>query len=560
MLNEYLIQQATQRGILPADYTVLEHETPSWAILLLSFIGAQFVVWPLVGFLGALVVGLDLLKPPFSFVLSITALGAGVLVSHKSKQGLFVEQIAFNMLILGLALWAFSLFQWVNWVDNDWSWGLLGIGFIITAAIIKTRWIQAILGTAVVPVLMQMASYGSLWLYFFVLTAIWVICCVFEVRYSSRSWSRAVYWFSNGLAVGTLLYMAFNETSLLTTFYGGGFARGSADSEYAGLASLFSLDTWNIVSGVLTIASAAILFYHWHWLAAPNSDRWLVIPRAQMGWWLLLYAVLLVLALIIPRLSILVLLFSVALATGRKRIVVLSVMVLLLQLSAFYYALRWTLLDKAYLLVFLGAVVACSVFLMHQFTKKTVTPKQTMQAQSGASVSPLARVLLAIGVLLALGVTQYDVFKKEDIIAHGQRIYVEIQPADPRSIMQGDYMALRFALPNDLWGQEQQNNLKLSGKAFVVATLDARGVATVQRLATQDEALADNAVLLPIKKMKGRWVLVTDAYFFPEGKGRVFAAARFGELRILGQGRALLVGLADKDLRLIEAAADTPTS
>lgn len=552
MLNkEQLIHQATQCGILPADYCVSEHENPSWAILLLSFIGAQFVVWPFVGFLGALVAGLDLLKPPFSFILSIVALGAGVLVLRKPKQGVFVEQLAFNMLILGLALWALSLFQWADGFSYNWSWGLLGLGFIMTAALIKTHWVQAILGAAVVPILMQTAGYGALWLHFFVLTAIWAIWCVFEARYSSHSWSRTGYWFSNGLAVGILLDMALNEPTLLTGFYGGA-ALGSADAAHAGLASLFALDTWDIASGLLTIASAATLFYHWHWLAAPNSRRWLAIPRVQMGWWLLLYAVLLVLALVVSRLGILVLLFSVALATGRKRIAVLSMGVMLLQLSVFYYALQWTLLDKAYLLMMLGAVMACSVLLMHQSAKKTAAPKQTTHTQTGVATSPLARVFLAAGVLLALGATQYDVSKKENIIKHGRRIYVQLQPADPRSLMQGDYMALRFALPDDLWDKTEQ-----ASTAFVAAELDARGVASVKRLVGKYETLANHEVRLPIKKLKGRWTVVTDAYFFPEGKGRVFSTARFGELRALDNGGALLVGLADENLRLIAPKADT---
>ncbi|MPM45457.1 hypothetical protein SDC9_92144 [bioreactor metagenome] len=42
-------------------------------------------------------------------------------------------------------------------------------------------------------------------------------------------------------------------------------------------------------------------------------------------------------------------------------------------------------------------------------------------------------------------------------------------------------------------------------------------------------------------------MLVTDAYFFPEGTGKVFERAKFGDFRVLPDGRALLVGLADAD-------------
>ena len=88
----------------------------------------------------------------------------------------------------------------------------------------------------------------------------------------------------------------------------------------------------------------------------------------------------------------------------------------------------------------------------------------------------------------------------------------------------------------------------------MVATLDARGVASVQRVARAGEPLAPGERLLPLKRLKGDWVLVTDAFYFPEGQGAPFAQARFGEFRALPDGRALLVGLADEHLQPIAPA------
>lgn len=41
----------------------------------------------------------------------------------------------------------------------------------------------------------------------------------------------------------------------------------------------------------------------------------------------------------------------------------------------------------------------------------------------------------------------------------------------------------------------------------------------------------------------GRWLLVTDAFYFKEGEGARWAAARYGEFRVDAGGKALLVGL-----------------
>ena len=85
--------------------------------------------------------------------------------------------------------------------------------------------------------------------------------------------------------------------------------------------------------------------------------------------------------------------------------------------------------------------------------------------------------------------------------------------------------------------------------ALVVAQLDQRGIASVLRLAGANESLAHGELLLPLKQMNGDWVVVTNAFFFAEGKGGGFATARFGEFRVLPDGRALLVGLADETLQ-----------
>ena len=48
------------------------------------------------------------------------------------------------------------------------------------------------------------------------------------------------------------------------------------------------------------------------------------------------------------------------------------------------------------------------------------------------------------------------------------------------------------------------------------------------------------------------WMLVTNAWYFREGEAEHWAAARYGEFRVLPDGRALLVGMADAQLARIE--------
>ena len=46
-----------------------------------------------------------------------------------------------------------------------------------------------------------------------------------------------------------------------------------------------------------------------------------------------------------------------------------------------------------------------------------------------------------------LPVANVGIWQKEQLIAHGQPVFVELAPVDPRSLMQGDYMRLEFRVP-----------------------------------------------------------------------------------------------------------------
>jgi uncharacterized membrane-anchored protein len=123
---------------------------------------------------------------------------------------------------------------------------------------------------------------------------------------------------------------------------------------------------------------------------------------------------------------------------------------------------------------------------------------------------------------------------------------VALAPVDPRSLMQGDYMALRFVLPSVADGQASGANG--GRRPQVVARRDARGIATLQR-ADRGEPLAGDELRIELSPKNGGWVLVTDAWFFKEGEADRWAQAKYGEFRVDANGRALLVGLRGADLQ-----------
>jgi len=141
------------------------------------------------------------------------------------------------------------------------------------------------------------------------------------------------------------------------------------------------------------------------------------------------------------------------------------------------------------------------------------------------------------------------IWQKQDLIARGKPVFLPLMPVDPRSLMQGDFMRLRFATLD----ARQLPLLQSMGakRPRMVLQLDARGVATVQRVHTSPQPLAPHEMLLELTPKDGNWVVVTDAWYFKEGQAQTWQAATFGEFRVLSNGRALLVGLADTGLQPI---------
>ena len=104
--GQALFDSAKRKGIVPPDAVWSAAERPSWVILALSFVGAQFAIWPFLGFLAMFVKGFSLLEPPASLVLSLLAISGGVWVLRQRGIGLFVAQLAFTVLLIGLAHFA----------------------------------------------------------------------------------------------------------------------------------------------------------------------------------------------------------------------------------------------------------------------------------------------------------------------------------------------------------------------------------------------------------------------------------------------------------------------
>jgi uncharacterized membrane-anchored protein len=150
------------------------------------------------------------------------------------------------------------------------------------------------------------------------------------------------------------------------------------------------------------------------------------------------------------------------------------------------------------------------------------------------------RVLIAAAFALVLVAVNHAILAKERIRTQGQRIYLQLAPVDPRSLMQGDYMALRFEIAQRIEAARYLEKDPGNRAALVIAP---DGVATLR------EPLGAPGPFIRYRIRNGQVWLGTNAYFFEEGTAGRHERARFGEFRLdATSGEAVLVGMADENL------------
>jgi uncharacterized membrane-anchored protein len=168
-----------------------------------------------------------------------------------------------------------------------------------------------------------------------------------------------------------------------------------------------------------------------------------------------------------------------------------------------------------------------------------------------------AIALISCAAVLAL--INFSIVGKERQLESGKVVYLELAPLDPRSLMQGDYMALRFRIANDAQPAMQRSQSSgarrfpgqgdlAAADGRIVAALDPGSVATYRRL-DDGTPLAQNEILLRYRVREGEVKFATNAFFFQEGTAMRYEGARYGAFRVAPDGELLLTGLRGKELQ-----------
>ena len=237
----------------------------------------------------------------------------------------------------------------------------------------------------------------------------------------------------------------------------------------------------------------------------------------------------------------------------------LLVFAFIVYLGGFYYQLSIPLLYKGVLLVSFAVIFAIITLFLHARYK---SPSQSAVENYPVFKAPIG--LVGVFLIALLGAVNYKVQQFEDVLATGKPVVLKIAPADPRSLMQGDYMVLNYAILSELqqsqFSSESNESNETTGidelspsgkKAYILVHLDKNHVATLceaqSEIPTDFKHCTPN-VYLPIRYKGWSPELPSQDYFFAEGKGEYYAQSEYAEYRFK-DGILLLARLLDKDLK-----------
>lgn len=539
-----VIEAASAAGLLPDTATAPDRDARPWPVVLLTALGAWLAAVPLLVVVGSLL-GDFVVRGVGSYAVGALVLAGALVVLRSRPIPVFVEQLAVPALLVGGGSLAFGLYRDVPVQLASLAMAALAAG---AAAAIPHAWLRVLLGAAcagfaavaLVPTRLfevDRAPLTVLWSALHGLLVLWVAMLEAQRKYlhtgARARLAAALEPFAGGwvLAVLAALCALAGMTFLVGGSLGAGLAADltrAVGSERPGGIHV------GTQAGSALLAVAAAL-----WLARE-------VPGLRQPLAACVALVLVALSGFMPTLGGVWLCLAVLASTQRWRLAGAAAFAAAWIIGAFYYQLAWPLAQKAVVLVVAGATLGASAWLAAR-RRAGAVPEATARPTGAGRRNA---VLIATTALSTLLVANFAIWQKQELISTGRPVFVELAPVDPRSLMQGDYMRLNYRLPGNT--SITLNPLRKFGRPHVVAALDARGVATLLRVEDPSLPAAGSEIRIELTPKDGRWVIVSDAWFFREGDGERWTAAKYGEFRVAPDGRALLVGLADANLKRIE--------
>ncbi|WP_447501171.1 GDYXXLXY domain-containing protein [Acinetobacter oleivorans] len=163
-------------------------------------------------------------------------------------------------------------------------------------------------------------------------------------------------------------------------------------------------------------------------------------------------------------------------------------------------------------------------------------------------------ILALVTLLIFVGL----VAKNEWHLHHSKSIFIELRPVDPRSILQGDYMALAYELNlqslKALAGSESE---ALDQVIFNHSSVPAKVILDSQNRVVRTILDSNNSVAgqsLILKNPENRLQALYPAsrsFLFAEGLAQCYQKAKYAEFKVNTKGEAILLDLRGEGLQAL---------
>lgn len=519
---EMIIDEAVAQGIVDGALVEAEQREHPWPVIIMTAVMTVLASIPITGVLYLLFADGPSKSNAFYLGLIIVACAAPML--RAAPIPLFLEYLVVSLIGSGLCLMLMDDYRFE-------STAFTGLFSLALTVVVARAWIRALLAAVSVQLLLyaltRLDTYGwyadhlPIWSGCHVAVVGWLGGNLLMQRAASAGHFARATWLESvllGSAIALLGHLAYLSGS---TFLVSGLLNDASIGQ-VGHVSFDTIQPW--VSAGCTLAAAA-------WLVsrpeASTYRRWILAAAPVaiiLGW----FAV---------SLGATLLMGTACLVSRRTRLAMLAGVAALWTVGALYYAIDWPLLHKSVLMAGAGAALLTSTLLL-KITETEAPPIDVVREPATPRWTRWGLVVPAVAVMVIIN---HGIWQKEQVLQQGTTVFVELAPVDPRSLMQGDYMTLAFALP-------PMANAEAPQARFVVAQRNEKGVATLNRFYDGESELGPDELLIEVKRQGSRYVLVTDAWFFKEGEGNRWSGAKFGEFRVKRDGTAVLVSLRGPSL------------
>ena len=161
-------------------------------------------------------------------------------------------------------------------------------------------------------------------------------------------------------------------------------------------------------------------------------------------------------------------------------------------------------------------------------------------------------ILALVTILFFAGL----VAKNEWYLRHSKSIFIELKPVDPRSILQGDYMALAYELNlQSLKALAESESDALDQVIFNHSSIPAKVILDSQNRVVRTILDINNSYAgqrLILKNPENRFQALYPAsrsFLFAEGLAQCYEKAKYAEFKVNPKGEAILFDLRGEQLQ-----------